>query len=287
MLDKIVPLKFIYLFDLIRLNKPIGFMLLMWPCWFSLAIINQDQFYLIEWYLYFLFGSFLMRSAGCIINDLIDIKIDRKVKRTANRPLASKKISISESFIFLFVLLLLAFFILIQFNFNTILIGMLSLPLVIIYPFMKRFTNWPQLFLGIIFNWGILIVSVQFFNLINLDYIILYIACIFWTFGYETIYAYQDREDDLINGIKSTAVLFNKNGKKLVVLFYTIFLFLLGYLGYKSSGEVISLIIMLFFIFVMILCLNKWKTDSRQSSNKYFILNNYVGLFCFIYLIIF
>ena len=94
MLDKIVPLKFIYLFDLIRLNKPIGFMLLMWPCWFSLALINQDQSYLLEWYLYFLLGSFLMRSAGCIINDLIDINIDRTVKRTADRPLASKKINI-------------------------------------------------------------------------------------------------------------------------------------------------------------------------------------------------
>ena len=132
MSDNTFVKKIIYLFDLIRLNKPIGFLLLMWPCWFALAILEQSQASLIIWYLYFLIGSFLMRSAGCIINDLIDINLDNKIERTSQRPLTSGQISILESLIFLFTLLILAFYILVQFNINTILIGLFALPLVIL-----------------------------------------------------------------------------------------------------------------------------------------------------------
>ena len=160
MLNKIVPNKILLFFELIRFDKPIGFLLLMWPCWIALAAIEyQSNFNML--YFYFFVGAFLMRSAGCIINDLIDINIDKNIIRTSNRPLTSKKILVHEALILLFILLLLAFLILLQFNFKTILIGLISLPLIILYPYMKRITYLPQLVLGLVFNWGVFIVSIE------------------------------------------------------------------------------------------------------------------------------
>ena len=152
---------------------------------------------------------------------------------------------------------------------------------------MKRFTYWPQFFLGLAFNWGVLIVSIEFFNEINLYFFLLYFACVFWTLGYDTIYAYQDREDDLKNKIKSTAVLFGALGNKFVKIFYTIFFLIIGFLGYKSSGTLHSLAVIFLFIFAMILYLNKWRLNSKNSSNYYFRFNNFIGLFCFLFLLIF
>ena len=153
MFDKIVTKKFKYLFDLIRLNKPIGFLLLLWPCWFALANLQQNNLELIKWYVYFFFGAFLMRSAGCIINDIIDINLDKKIERTAERPLTSNKVSIFEAIILLCLFLLLSFYILLQFDFYSIIIALASIPLVFLYPFLKRYTYWPQLGLGLVFNW--------------------------------------------------------------------------------------------------------------------------------------
>ena len=216
MLDKIIPLKIQYFFELIRFSNPTGFMLLMWPCWFALTLVPLNLNQLFKWYVLFFIGAFLMRSAGCIINDLIDINIDRNILRTTNRPLPSNKITKKEAIIFLFLILFLSFLILLQFNLFSILVGIISLPLVILYPFMKRYTHWPQLVLGVVFSWGIIIVSFQFLNTFNLDFIILYLGCIFWTLAYDTIYAYQDRQEDIANGIKSTAVLLGDNGLKSV-----------------------------------------------------------------------
>ena len=167
-----------------------------------------------------------------------------------------------EAGLFLLVLLFFLLIVLLQFNINTILIGLLSVPLVILYPYMKRYTYWPQLCLGLVFNWGVLIVSIEFFNEINLHFFILYFACIFWTLAYDTIYAYQDRKDDLKNNIKSTAVLFGDMGHKFVMTFYTIFFLIIGFLGYKSSGNLLSFATIFLFIFVMILYLNKWRLES-------------------------
>ena len=206
MFDKIITKKIKYLFDLIRLDKPIGFLLLLWPCWFALANLQQNNLELIKWYIYFFFGAFLMRSAGCIINDLIDINLDKKIERTAERPLTSKKVSILEAIVLLFLFLLLSFCILIQFNFYSIIFALASIPLVLLYPFLKRYTYWPQLGLGLVFSWGVLIVAMQFLGTITLDFILLYVGCIFWTLAYDTIYAYQDVKDDIKYNIKSTAV---------------------------------------------------------------------------------
>ena len=201
---KIFPEKINNYLELIRLDKPIGFMLLLWPCWFSLAYINLPQQTLIGYYFLFFIGAVVMRSAGCIINDLIDQQIDSKIARTALRPIAAKKISNLEGIIFLIILLIIGFLILLQFKFETILVGLICTPLIILYPFMKRITFWPQLFLGIVFNWGIIICSIEFFGTITREFFIFYLACIFWTIGYDTIYAMQDYNDDKLTGVKST-----------------------------------------------------------------------------------
>ena len=287
MLDKIVSLKIQYFLNLIRFSKPIGFMLLMWPCWFALTLLPLSLIDLFKWYFLFFIGAFLMRSAGCIINDLVDINIDKNITRTANRPLVSNKISKIEAIIFLLILLLLSFIILLQFNFLAILIGIISLPLVIIYPFMKRYTYWPQLILGIAFSWGVIIISIQFLNELNINFIILFFGCISWTLAYDTIYAYQDREEDIINNIKSTAVLLGDKGKKYVKIFYFIFFSLIACLTWKNSHNIYSLLIIIIFIFVMNIMLNKWNINSIKSSNYYFRLNNFIGLCCFLFLLIF
>ena len=152
---------------------------------------------------------------------------------------------------------------------------------------MKRYTHWPQLFLGIVFSWGVIRVSFQFLNNFNNNFIILYFGCIFWTLGYDTIYAYQDRKDDIINGIKSTAVLFGDKGLKYIKFFYFVFFFILGYLSWKINHNVYSLIVVIIFIFVMNIILNKWEIKSIKSANYYFKLNNFIGLCCFLFLLIF
>ena len=168
-----------------------------------------------------------------------------------------------------------------------ILAGSLCLPLIIIYPFTKRFTNWPQLLLGILFSWSTIIISFQFINYFSLDYIYLFIGCIFWTLAYDTIYAFQDREDDIKNDIKSSAIYLGNKGKIYVKFFYMIFFLIIGYLGFKSSESFYSLIVIIILIFVINNLLKKWDPTSRNSSNYYFKINNLIGLGCFLFLLIF
>ena len=287
MLQKFYSKKFKSLLDLIRFNKPIGFTLLVWPCWFALSILENSILELLNWYLIFLIGGFLMRSAGCIINDIIDMNIDKKIYRTKSRPLASGKLTIIEAVFFLIILLFLSFLILLNFNFNTIILGILSIPLITLYPLMKRFTFWPQAFLGLIFSWGVLIVSIQFENTLNIHFLLLYIACFFWTLAYDTIYAYQDIEDDKKNNIRSTAVLFKEFGKLWVIGFYSIFLIIIGSIGYIKSESIISLFVIFLFLVIWIYIINKWDVKSKKSSNFFFRINNLFGLLCFSYLNVF
>ena len=200
--------------SLTRLDKPIGFMLLFWPCAWGLSYAflqnNEDLNKYVYYIILFFFGSVLMRSAGCIFNDIVDKDLDKKVSRTKKRPLASGKISVKRSLIYVFVLCLFAFIILIQFNFLTIFLGLASMFLAFSYPFMKRITYWPQLFLGLTFNWGAIMSYAAISNYISYDVIMLYMSAIFWTLGYDTIYGVQDISDDEIIGIKSTAIKFKK-----------------------------------------------------------------------------
>ncbi len=287
MLDSLVLKKFTNYLELIRFNRPIGFMLLMWPCWFGLSLLDLEIKILINWLIIFLLGSFFMRSAGCIINDIVDRDFDKSVERTKLRPIASNKISIFDAILLLCFFLFLSLIVLLQFNFYSIFFGLLSMPFIILYPFMKRVTHWPQVFLGITFSWGALIVSTQFNQSITFEFILLYSACIVWTIGYDTIYAYQDIQDDIKQNIKSTAVLFGKNGKWLVTICYTLVILIFGYLGWKSSNSPISLFIIAIIGICTYIAIKKWDIKSSKSSNFYFRQNNIFALMLFIYLLIF
>ena len=199
--------------DVTRLNKPIGFLLLFWPCsWgLSLALYFDKNFYTFFYYLILFFlGSVLMRSAGCIVNDIVDEKIDRKVKRTKSRPIASGKLNKIIAWSYVLILCSLALAVLLQFNFLTISLGVFSMVFAFSYPFMKRFTYWPQLYLGFTFNWGIIMAWAAIENDISYLPILLYVGAIFWTLGYDTIYGVQDISDDEVIGVKSTAIKFKK-----------------------------------------------------------------------------
>ena len=286
-MDKIFPEKINNYLELIRLNKPIGFMLLLWPCWFSLAYINLPQHTLINYYLLFLFGAVIMRSAGCIINDLVDQNIDSKIERTALRPIAAKKISNFHAIIFLIILLTIGLLILLQFKFETILAGLVCTPLIVMYPFMKRITFWPQLFLGIVFNWGIIICSIEFFGTITKEFFIFYLACVFWTIGYDTIYAFQDLKDDMKNKIKSTAVLFQEKGRYLVLACYTLMSLLIVYLSFLKTNKLITMFVLLAIIIFIFFNLLRWDHKSESDSGKIFRQNNVFGAMIFLYLLSF
>ena len=193
--------------ELTRLKKPIGFMLLFWPCTWGLTIaydfsknFNDYFFYLVLFFL----GSILMRSAGCIVNDISDKEFDKKVLRTKKRPIASGQVSVKLGYMYSAILCLLALLILINFNTLTIILALISMPLAFSYPLMKRYTYWPQLFLGITFNYGLILGWTSVVSEINIAPIILYLGAIFWTLGFDTIYGFQDIKDDEIIGIKST-----------------------------------------------------------------------------------
>ena len=284
---KIFPEKIHDYFELIRLNKPIGFMLLLWPCWFSLAYLEFSQQYLLSYYILFFIGSVIMRSAGCIINDLMDQDIDSKIERTATRPLASNKITNFNAIIFLFMLLIIGLLILLQFKTPSILVGLLCTPLIVLYPLMKRITFWPQLFLGIIFNWGVIICSVEFFGTLTNEYLILYLACVLWTIGYDTIYAYQDLKDDKKNSIKSTAVLFEDKGKYLVLSSYTLMFIMIGYLSFNQGIEMIKLLVYFGIFIYIVVNIIRWDHKSEQNSGKKFRQNNLFGAIIFLYLLSF
>ncbi len=282
-LYNILPKKIVYCLELIRFEKPIGFLLLMWPCWFTLALFSNNN---IKLYIFFFIGSFCMRSAGCIINDYIDRSIDKKVDRTSSRPLAMGNLNLIDISILISILLVISLIIIMQFNFMAVMVGLSSIPLIIIYPLMKRFTYWPQLFLGITFSWGVLIASAQSIETISLQAILLYIGCVFWTLGYDTIYAYQDREDDIKIDLKSTAILFSDSGKIFVMLFYFLFILFIFICKNIYAFNLLNFFVLFFILIFTLLYLNKWSLNSKLSSNNYFKKNNIFGLVIFLYLLL-
>ena len=276
--------------ELTRLNRPIGYMLLFWPCLWGLTIAYDFNTELEKFYFYtllFLLGSMLMRSAGCIVNDIVDKNFDKKVERTKNRPIASGKVSIKLAIIYSFILCGLAFLVLINFNKFTILMALLSMPFAFTYPLMKRFTYWPQLFLGITFNYGLILAWISINNSINIIPIIFYLGAIFWTLGYDTIYGYQDIKDDEIIGVKSTSIKFKNNPKKFISLCYIFFflsLILVGFLMNFKVSYFISLIITFFH-------LGYYQIKSLEVANPNMCLvkfksNNLLGLIIFINILI-
>ena len=276
--------------ELTRLNKPIGFMLLFWPCIWGLTIaynFNSSFNNFLFYGILFLLGAILMRSAGCIINDIVDRNIDKKVERTKNRPIASKKISVKFGLLYVFILCGLAFLVLINFNQFTIIMALLSMPFAFTYPLMKRFTYWPQLFLGITFNYGLVLAWTSINNEISLIPILFYIGAIFWTLGYDTIYGYQDIKDDEIIGVKSTSIKFKKNPKKFIFICYLIFIASLLFIGTLMNFKIFYYLFLIIPITHLILFqINKLNVNDSNDCLIKFKSNNILGLVIFINLLI-
>jgi len=271
--------------NLTRLNKPIGIMLLFWPCSWGLAYaynLNQDLNTFLYYLLLFFLGSILMRSAGCIVNDIVDKDLDKEVQRTKQRPIAAEKISIKKSFFYIISLCTLAFLILVQFNLLTIILGLGSMILAFSYPFMKRITYWPQLFLGLTFNWGIIMSWAAVNNNVSYEIIILYTSAIFWTLGYDTIYGVQDMADDEIIGVKSTSIKFKKNIKFFVSTSYLLTSLILIYLFKDMLRLNIFTVLLLFFILSLIYQVKIFNKEDSLSCLKAFKINNFSGLLMFL-----
>ena len=272
------------------MEKPIGYMLLFWPCSWGLTLVydfsenlNTYLFYLILFFL----GSVLMRSAGCIVNDILDQKFDRKVERTKNRPIASGKISNFRGVFYAAVLCFLAFLVLINFNHFTIFLALASMPLAFSYPLMKRYTYWPQLFLGITFNYGLILGWTSINSEINILPIIFYFGAIFWTLGYDTIYGYQDIKDDEIIGVKSTSIKFKKNPIKFLLMSYLIFFISLIYITLSLNlNFLVFLFLSIIFYQLFFYQIFKFKKDKPKLCLKIFKSNNVLGLLVYLNILI-
>ena len=267
--------------NLTRLNRPIGYLLLFWPCSWGLAYAYSFEKNIENYLLYnllFFCGAVLMRSAGCIFNDIVDKDFDKKVQRTKLRPIACGKVSIKQSIIYVLMLCLIAFLILIQFNLKTIYLGLGSMLLAFSYPFMKRITYWPQLFLGITFNIGCLIGYAAIENQLNFQIIILYLSGIFWTLGYDTIYAHQDREDDLNIGIKSTAILFGNNTKQWIIIFYSLMVLCLILFGLLHDQNIYYFILLIFVSAHLFSQIKRLDIGNKDECLSIFKSNQYLGL---------
>lgn len=222
--------------QLARWDRPIGWWLLLWPCWWSVALaplVNASAAMPIWMQIpnpthivLFLIGAIAMRGAGCTYNDLVDQNIDNQVARTRSRPLPSGQVSRKQAKLFLTEQLLVGFLVLVQLNWFAFFLGLCAIIPVAIYPFMKRITNWPQLFLGFAFSWGALMGWAALYGSLALAPVLLYCGCVLWTIGYDTIYAHQDKEDDALVGIGSTALLFGDQSKRAIAILYTLMLLL-------------------------------------------------------------
>lgn len=268
------------LIKLTRINKPTGIWLLFLPCLFGIFLSYKDNTnynlkYIIA--LFFL-GSVIMRSAGCIINDILDRKFDKKVKRTKSRPLANKNINLYLALILLAILLIFGLIILLQFNQMTIILGIIAFLLVLLYPLMKRITYYPQLFLGITFNFGIILASSAINNSISVEIALLYASAIFWTLIYDTIYSYQDIEDDLKIGVKSTAIKFGQNPQKILYFFAISQILLLFIIGFMEQMKLVYYFFIYITMFHLLCQIKTCNFKDGQDCLKKFKSNTMLGL---------
>jgi len=275
--------------QLARWDRPIGWQLLMWPCFWSAALaanaaMDEGMFQpwqLISHLVLFFIGAVAMRGAGCTYNDLIDHEIDNEVARTRSRPLPSGRVSRFEAKVFLAVQALVGLIVLLQFNTFSILLGIASLLVVAIYPFAKRFTDWPQFFLGLAFSWGALMGWAGVFGSLSWAPIWLYAAAVAWTIGYDTIYAHQDKEDDALVGVRSTARLFGDNTKAWLIglygltLVFLLFSYIAGDAGFFAYVGLIAATVMLAWQILII------DIDNPDQCLKLFKFNTQVGAVLF------
>ena len=276
--------------ELTRLKKPIGFMLLFWPCTWGLTLaydfstnLNNYFFYLLLFFL----GAVFMRSAGCIVNDILDKEYDKKVFRTKDRPIASGQISVKIGITYVLVLCFCALLVLLNFNTITILFALGSMPLAFTYPLMKRLTYWPQLFLGITFNYGLLLGWTSVNGNLDIIPVLLYLGAIFWTLGYDTIYGFQDIKDDEIIGLKSTSIKFKKQPFIFLITCYFVLFLMLVVLGILNNFNifyyVFSLIIGYHLFFYQLKNVN---LNIPMNCLKVFKSNNLLGFLVFLQLLI-
>ena len=292
--DNLAPIKLRPYLRLSRADRPIGTWLLLIPCWWGLliGIMEDEKLFASDFWLFFScsVGAFLMRGAGCTWNDISDRKIDGAVERTRSRPIPSGQVTLIQAIAWMLMQIGLAGFILLSYNLSSIILGFSSLLLVAIYPFAKRFTWWPQVFLGLAFNWGILLLFVAHTGGLSWPIISLYIAGIFWTLFYDTIYAYQDTQDDLLIGVKSTAILFGQDAKKWLIIFiiFCISLMVASVFIVTQDRTILSKIISFFgvFIFFLHLCF-QWQNFDAQNNKvllSLFRSNRNAGLIFTIFL---
>jgi 4-hydroxybenzoate polyprenyltransferase len=268
--------KLINYFLLMRLHKPVGILLLLLPCLFGMALFSAK----LDWDSIWLFtlGAVAMRSGGCIINDIADRRIDAKVSRTKNRPLASGAVTTLEAFILLILLLIIGLYVAISLGEKIVLLGLLWLPLIMAYPFMKRITWWPQVFLGITFGAGGLFAQMAVDGIINTQGLLLYIACIFWVIGYDTIYAVQDMAEDAKIGVKSSAIAFGGQLKIAVSTCYLIFISLIGFCFYLNELKLPSYMLLFLSSLILIWQIKSLNLTTPQNCAKLFNSNVYVGI---------
>ena len=276
--------------ELTRLKKPIGYMLLFWPCAWGLTLAYDFSHNLINYFFYlflFFLGSVLMRSAGCIINDIFDKDFDKKVFRTKNRPIASGKISVKLGLIYSILICLLALTILLNFNYFTIILALVSMPLAFSYPLMKRYTYWPQLFLGITFNYGLILGWVCIKSEIDIIPVIFYLGAIFWTLGFDTIYGFQDIKDDEIIGVKSTSIKFKKNPNFFLILCYLMFIISLFCVGvFMKFSYIYFLFIALPIFHLFFYQIKNFSIKDSKKILRIFKSNNLLGLIVLINILI-
>mgnify|MGYP001567383658 FL=1 len=271
--------------ELTRLKRPIGFMLLFWPCLWGLTLVYDFNSNLFNYFFYsalFLSGSILMRSAGCIVNDIADKNFDQKVERTKNRPIASGKVSVKLASTYALILCGIAFLVLINFNKLTILMALISMPLAFTYPLMKRITYWPQLFLGITFNYGLILAWISIANEVSIIPMIFYLGAIFWTLGYDTIYGFQDIKDDEIIGVKSTSIKFKNDPKKFLFISYCMFIISLFLIGILMNFKMYYFLFMIVpILHLLVFQISRLNTNLSLDCLIKFKSNNILGLIIF------
>lgn len=279
---RLLPKKLVPYARLMRLDRPIGTWLLLWPCWWAVALASPDI--LTEWWYLALFaiGALVMRGAGCVLNDIYDRKLDQKVERTRGRPLASGALSLGQAFAFLVVLLAIGLLILLNFNQMTIFVGALSLVLVSIYPLAKRVTWWPQLVLGFTFNWGALVGWTAIRGQLDMPSLLLYVGGIFWTLGYDTIYAHQDKKDDELVGIKSLALRLGDQSPWWLSFFYAIAWLLFCAAGLVSGLGAVFLMLMLLPAAHLVWQLKSWHMNDAANCLARFRSNRDFGFLVFV-----
>ncbi|AQQ00398.1 4-hydroxybenzoate polyprenyltransferase [Pseudoalteromonas aliena] len=270
-----------YYIQLMRVDKPIGTLLLLWPTYWALWFANNGMPSLVN-FVVFTLGVIVMRSAGCVINDFADRKIDGSVKRTAQRPLASGVVSNGEALSLFLLLIVLAFILVLMLSINTILLSFAALALAFCYPFMKRYTQLPQVVLGAAFGWAIPMAYMASINQLPIQAWLLFFANVCWTVAYDTMYAMVDRDDDLKIGVKSTAILFGRYDRHLIFLLNAVFITLVAFIG-LVNGLSVPLGIGLgvaagLLVYQQVLIHHR----ERDACFKAFLNNHYVGLAIFI-----